>query len=184
METLPPLRDESATLPWYHPAWPAQAGPLIPPAAATCAAIGCPCNGGPPERTTNLGSSQAFTRRLRSELGRALSRQGFQSPTPPPWGLSPAYSSPSQPLRARLSLLYPTLEICQVALPGVLRLLQSRRRSNAFQKALWPSHGFTSSAGICSWQPVAGNASPLLEFRTKFHDSGFGRPMRPCYNPA
>ncbi len=39
-----------------------------------------------------------FTRRLRSELQRVLSRQGFQSLTLPPWGLSPAYSSPSQPV--------------------------------------------------------------------------------------
>jgi hypothetical protein len=44
---------------------------------------------------------------------------------------------------------------------GNLRLLQSRRRDDAFQKALWSSHGFKSSAGICSWQPAAGNASPL-----------------------
>ena len=39
-------------------------------------------------------------------------------------------------------------------------------RDDAFQKALWPSHGFTSSAGICSWQPAAGNASPLPRQQT------------------
>ena len=43
-----------------------------------------------------------FTRRLRSELQRLLSQQGFQSPTLPPWRLPPAYSSPSPPLHLGL----------------------------------------------------------------------------------
>jgi cell division protease FtsH len=50
-----------------------------------------------------------FTRRLGSELQRTLSRQGFQSSTLPPWGLSPAYSSPSLPLNARLLSIIPGL---------------------------------------------------------------------------
>ena len=45
---------------------------------------------------------QAFTRQLGSELQRVLSRQGFQSLTLPPWGVPPAYSSPSQPLHIML----------------------------------------------------------------------------------
>ena len=93
-----PSRDESVWLPRYHPAWPDPSGPLIPPTAAQYTAIGCPYNGGPPERTTNPGVAQAFTRRLRSELQRVPSWQGFQSLTPPPYRLSPAYSSPSLPL--------------------------------------------------------------------------------------
>jgi hypothetical protein len=34
------------------------------------------------------------------------------------------------------------------------------RRGAAFQNAPWSSHHSTSSSGVCSWQRVAGNASP------------------------
>jgi hypothetical protein len=79
------------------------ADPLIPPTAAVTA-IGCPGNGGPPEQATDASRAHAhrneFTRQLGSELRRALSQQGFQSMTLPPWDLPPAYSSPSQLLSA------------------------------------------------------------------------------------
>jgi hypothetical protein len=51
-KTPSPLRDESTSLPRYHPAWPVLPDPLTPPTAAVPAAIGCPGNGGLPERTT------------------------------------------------------------------------------------------------------------------------------------
>jgi hypothetical protein len=47
-----PLRDESESLPRYHPVWPDGSGPLASPTMTTSATIGYPSNGGFPERTT------------------------------------------------------------------------------------------------------------------------------------
>ncbi len=71
-----------------------------PSSVADRPAIGCPANGGLPERATCWGPSppRSFTRRLRGELQRASPEGGSQSPASPPWRVPSAYSSPSQPL--------------------------------------------------------------------------------------
>jgi hypothetical protein len=63
-------------------------------------AIGCPVNAGLAEPPT--WADGPFKDRLGSELRRACSGRGSQSMTSPPWRVSPAYSSPSQPLRGSI----------------------------------------------------------------------------------
>jgi hypothetical protein len=56
-----------------------------------------------------------FTRRLRSELQRALSQRGFQSPAPASLGDAPRLLLSVAAFAHLLALLYANAGICQVA---------------------------------------------------------------------
>ncbi len=132
-----PCRDESVSLPRYHPVWPALAGPLTPPTAATRATIGCPSNGGPPERTSlpNIqplnanpqgrnpsawNSDRCWTLGI-SPVGSGANLGGFfPGRACSRWPHLPAGCLPLTLLRLSLCMfdcgvLYPSLRICQVA---------------------------------------------------------------------